>query len=181
MDWNEEVIEKIKSGKVGVMPTDTVYGVVCSALALESVERIYEVKKRDGGKPCVFLIGDLSGLEDIGVSVSENFQEIADKYWPGPVSLILDCDKNLNYLHRGKCDIAVRLPDDESLRNFLKQTGPLATSSANLEGQPPATTIEEAQKYFGDKVDFYVDGGELKSFASKIIKIEKGKEVVVRS
>ncbi|NUQ57634.1 MAG: Sua5/YciO/YrdC/YwlC family protein, partial [Candidatus Paceibacter sp.] len=75
---------------------------------------------------------------------------------------------------------AFRLPNDEYLRDLISQTGPLVAPSANLEGMPPATTIDAAEKYFGDKVDFYLDGGKAESSPSKLIKIEGDKIIELR-
>jgi tRNA A37 threonylcarbamoyladenosine synthetase subunit TsaC/SUA5/YrdC len=74
--------------------------------------------------------------------------------------------------------LAIRLPAEKSIRDFLEKTGPLATSSANLEGESPAKNIAEAQKYFGSEVDFYEDGGELNSKPSTLVKID-GDEIKV--
>jgi L-threonylcarbamoyladenylate synthase len=75
--------------------------------------------------------------------------------------VVIPCGDELAYLHDGQRSLAVRIPDNEPLRQLLAQTGPLLTSSANQPGQPPATTIAEARAYFGDEVDFYEDGGDL--------------------
>ena len=92
-------------------------------------------------------------------------------FGPGKTSIILPCpDEKFHYLHRGSNFLAFRLPADAPLRQFIYRTGPLVAPSANLEGLPPATTIEEAQNYFGDKVDFYIDGGKMEGSPSKLIK-----------
>ena len=85
------------------------------------------------------------------------------------------------YLHRGKNAVAFRLPADVALRRFLKKTGPLIAPSANFESEPPAKTIKETQKYFGDKIDFYIDGGKLKSKPSTLISIKNDKIHVIRT
>ena len=167
----EKVISILKNGGVGVLPTDTLYGLVGSALQPETVERIIELKNRPEDKKFIILIGREKDLELFGVHLTDFQQEAIKKYWPGPVSLILSTkDGNL----------AFRLPAKEDLRELLQQTGPLIAPSANPSGASPATSIEEAKKYFGDKVDFYIDAGELTGQPSKLIDLTGEGEVIIR-
>lgn len=179
---NEEIIEKIKAGSVGVIPTDTVYGLVCSAFNSEATDMVYTIKKRDPKKPLVYLIGKVSDLEKFGIILDEEMEQKLQEYWPGPVSIVFECDTTPEYIHRGGGSVAIRLPADSDLRNLLDQAGPLASTSANPEGESPAVTIAEAKEYFqgNPRVVFYVDGGELKSNPSKIIKLQDSKIDVIR-
>lgn len=176
---NSKNIEILKNGGVGVMPTDTVYGLVCSAFSKEALNRIYKLKGRDENKPPVIIISDISDLEKFEAKVSPAHQKIIEKYWPGKVTIIFEIPSDLNYLDKG-LGLAVRLPADEKLREFLKQTGPLATTSANISGQLFAKNIEEARKYFGNAVDFYEDGGELNSAPSTLVRINGDKVEILR-
>lgn len=179
--FDKNISEKIKNGKIGVIPTDTVYGIICSAFNKESVERIYELKNRDLTKPLVFLIGDVVDLEKLNINIDDELKNIVSQYWPGPVSIIFENENIPKYLHRGMGGIAIRLPQNNSLRKFLMETGPIATTSVNPESEPPATTIEEARGYFeGKDINFYIDGGKINSKASKIIKIINGEVKVIR-
>ena len=111
----------------------------------------------------------------------ENTAAILKRLWPGKVSAVLPCsDEQWAYLHRGTGTVAFRLPDDAGLRALLRETGPLVAPSANPQGEPPAKTIEDAEGYFGDTVDFYVDGGLLDGEPSTLVKIENGNIVVLR-
>jgi len=173
------------------MPTDTIYGIVGKATDTTVVERIYALRKRDINKPCIILIGDISELEKFSVILSEEQKTKLKKYWftsPKPeseggltqTSIVFDCpDEKFAYLHRGTKTLAFRMPHPENLRNLLKETGPLIAPSANTEGMPPASTIAEAKKYFGDAIDMYVDGGEVEGQASKVIKLNKDGSVLV--
>ncbi|MCI5108651.1 MAG: threonylcarbamoyl-AMP synthase [Candidatus Pacebacteria bacterium] len=160
-----EVLEKIRRGEVVVMPTDTVYGLACSAFNKDAIERMYEIKERDRSKPFVFLISDIEDLSLFGIEYKKGME----KYWPGPFSIILSCKTSLEYLHRGKNTLAIRLPNDENLINLLRKTGPLATTSCNKEGMEPAKNIDEAKKYFGDEAGFYLDKGVLFGKSSTIV------------
>ena len=180
--FNSEAEKSLKNGGIGVIPTDTIYGIVCSALSKKSVERVYKLRKRSPNKPVIVLIGSLRELKKFGITLSAiSYKQLA-KLWPGPISVILPGkSKKFSYLHRGKKTIAFRMPGKAALRRFLNKTGPLIAPSANFEGEPPAKTIKEARKYFGDKIDFYIDEGKLKSKSSTIVSIRDGKVRVVRA
>ncbi len=177
----KKLIEILKEGKIAVMPTDTIYGVLGSAFNEKTVERIYEIRKREKTKPFIILISDLSDLKKFGIKIKPFQRRLIKKFWPGAVSLIFDCkSKKFEYLHRGKKSLALRLPKPKWLRNLLEKTGPLVAPSANLAGKKPATTIEEAKKYFGFKVDFYLDAGKIEGKPSTIIDIRKKEIKIVR-
>jgi len=167
---NQKNIEILKRGGVGVIPTDTIYGLACSIFSVVGVKRIYELKKREENKPPVIIISDISDLEKLGADISPTHLKIIEKYWPGKLTIIFRVSEEYKYLDKG-LGLAIRLPADENLRNILRQTGPLATTSANYSEQIPAKNIIEAEKYFGDKVDFYEDGGNLNSEPSTLVKI----------
>ncbi|MEI6528120.1 MAG: L-threonylcarbamoyladenylate synthase [bacterium] len=172
-------IEIIKNGGVGVIPTDTVYGLACSAFNESALERMFEIKGRAENKPPVVLIAEMKDLEKFGAELSDRAKILVTKFWPGPVSIILPIKKELAYLDKG-LGLAIRLPDNSQLRDFLKKTGPLATTSANLQGQPPAKNIEEARKYFGRRVDFYKEGCDLSQTASTLVKVKGDKVEILR-
>jgi len=178
----EEIIEQIHLGQVGVIPTDTLYGLVGTAMVPETVTRIYELKKRDPDKPFIVLISAIEDLEQFGVVVSDALYSQLEHYWPGPVSIVLPTiDDTFSYLDRGTGAIAFRIPNDGELLSLLKATGPLVAPSANPEGLPPAKTIEEAKDYFGSDVSFYQDGGTKDGIPSSVIAIDQeGEEVVIR-
>ncbi len=146
-------------GAIGVIPTDTVYGLVARAADKEAVARLYALKSREN-KPGTLIAANIEQLEELGLK--HRYLKAVEQFWPGAVSVIIPAaDPALAYLHQGKMSLAVRIPADKKLNKLLQQTGPLLTSSANPPGKPEAGTIEEAKKYFGDKVDFYEDGGDL--------------------
>lgn len=170
MDTNSELIHLLRSDNVCVIPTDTVYGVVARLDSPAAVAKIYDVKHRDLNKPVGTILA--ASLEQIGPLTTPKALNAAAAYWPGPVSVILPTSDHYSYAHKGAMSLAVRIPADKELRALIEQTGPLASSSANLQEQPPATTIAEARAYFGDTVPLYVDGGDLSHRSpSRIIKI----------
>lgn len=157
---------KLQQGAVGVLPTDTVYGVVCSAKSVAAVRRLYALKSREG-KPGTIVAADIEQL--VGLGFKHRYLKAVERFWPGAVSIIIPCGEELAYLHQGLRSVAVRIPADPELHALLLQTGPLLTSSANHPGKPPANTIAEAEQYFGNQVDFYVDGGDLSGRPSSTI------------
>ncbi|MCX6753356.1 MAG: L-threonylcarbamoyladenylate synthase [Candidatus Nomurabacteria bacterium] len=174
------VIKSLKKDGIGIIPTDTLYGIVGSAFSKKAVEKIYKIKGRDENKPFIVLISSIKDLEKFGIQhpYKLEFVRMLEKFWPGKVSVILSCSK-YKYLHRGENAIAFRLPNKKSLIELIKKTGPLVAPSANPQGMIPASNIKEAKKYFGDNVDFYVAGGTLKSKPSTLIKINKNGEIEV--
>ncbi|MFA5936397.1 MAG: Sua5/YciO/YrdC/YwlC family protein [Candidatus Paceibacterota bacterium] len=205
--WNDKNLIKILSGNgVAVMPTDTIYGLVGKALNEDVVSRIYKIKKRNGDKPFIILIGNIKDLEKFSVALSEKQEKVIEEYWftpskvegSRPTSIILDCfNEKLKYLSRGTNSLSFRLPNIESLRNLISKVGPLVAPSANPESFSSAITIKEAKKYFGNSVDpvrgregsqrpstsngvdLYIDGGTVENKHSKLIKLNKDGSVVV--
>jgi L-threonylcarbamoyladenylate synthase len=164
-----EAIQLLKNGGVGVMPTDTVYGLVARAEDPAAVARMYALKDRDH-KPGTVIAASVEQLVTLGVS-EEHLNKVK-KWWPNPLSVETPLGDNLRYLHQDTGRQGFRVVADEAARAVLQQTGPLVTSSANHPGQPGSVTVDEAIAYFGDRVDFYVDGGDLSGRApSTIIKI----------
>jgi L-threonylcarbamoyladenylate synthase len=175
----------LAAGGVGILPTDTLYGVVGSALDKKVVERIYRLRERNAKKPMIVLIGAIADLKLFGVTLNKKERALAQKVWPGKVSVVMPIasttpTRKFTYLHRGTKTLAFRLPEPAWLRAILKKTGPLVAPSANIEGKPPAKTIAEAKKYFGASVEFYANAGRRVSRPSTIVKIEGGKLSVLR-
>lgn len=171
-------LEHLLDGEVVCMPVDTVYGLVTVAREPDSVKRLYEVKGRER-KPGTLIAASVEQLEELGFN-TEDLQK-ANKHWPGPVSVILPAPDKLAYLHMGLKSLAVRIPNKPELVSLLKQTGPLATTSANRPGEPTVTDIAQAKEIFSDTVSHYVDGGIIEQEASKIFKLtDTGIEIVRR-
>lgn len=166
----------LKPGSVGVIPTDTVYGVVARATDQAAVERLYKLKHREQ-KPGTIIAASIDQLVELGIK--RRYLKAVEEFWPGPVSV--EIPHPISYLNQGTGRQAFRIPADAALLDLLLRTGPLQTTSANLPGEPPATTVEEAKAYFGEAVDFYVDGGDLSDRQpSTIIKIIDDEIEIIR-
>lgn len=174
-----DLVKKLNQGKIGVMPTDTIYGLVGCALMPETVVRLYKVRKRSPHKPFIILISGLNDFKLFGIRLTVKQKNKLESFWPGPVSVILTCNQNkFAYLHRGTETLAFRYPKDSKLLRIIQKTGPLVAPSANPEGLLPAKNIKEAKKYFGKGVDFYKKG-KVKYTASTLIFLSKTGQVNV--
>lgn len=182
MEISKKTIKVLKAGGVGILPTDTLYGLVGSVLWEKAVKRIYKLKKRDPKKPMIILIGSLKDLGLFNIAIKSRAKKLIGHFWPGQVSIILQCptDKKMSYLLRGNRTLAFRLPKPKWLKDLLGITGPLVAPSANPEDLPPAETIKEAKEYFRDEVDFYVNGGKLSGLPSTLIEIKDNKVIIRR-
>src|SRR3989344_946084 len=129
---SKRMIKILKNGGVGILPTDTIYGIVGSALNKQVVERIYKLRRRSQEKPMITLISSLDDLQNFSITLIPEQKEKLNKLWPNPLSIILECKNDeFFYLHRGTNSSAFRMPSDQSLLDLLNSTGPLVAPSAN--------------------------------------------------
>lgn len=170
----------LAEGAIGIIPTDTIYGICTSALNKKSVEKIYKLRKRDPQKPCVILISKILDLKKFSIKLTKRQKELLQKIWPSRISAILKCNSiKFNYLHRGTKTLAFRLPKSKLILKILEISGPLVAPSANPEGLKPAQSISEARKYFKNKV-FYLNRGKILGEPSTIIDLTQNKIKIVR-
>ena len=179
---DKKLIALLKKGRIAVIPTDTIYGIVGLALSEKTVEEIYHLRKRATDKPLIILISGLDDLQIFNVKLTDAQMQFLQKNWPNPLSVVLPVNsEKFKYLHRGKNSLAFRMPKDQQLLGILKETGPLVAPSANYEDEKPSGTIKMAKNYFGDSVDLYIDKGQIKSEPSTIIELaSSGKVKVLR-
>lgn len=172
-DYIEETVSVLRNGGVAVLPTDTVYGFSACTDIPETDGRIRKIKGRAETKPFIQLI---SKPEDLFLFTSDIIPEKLLSFWPGPLTII--CSDNRE---EGKTT-AFRCPGDEWLRKIIEKCGcPLYSTSVNRSGSPVLGKILEIQKEFEEEVDLIVsDGDSVSSVPSTIVKIEKGKIVVLR-
>jgi tRNA threonylcarbamoyl adenosine modification protein (Sua5/YciO/YrdC/YwlC family) len=174
--FNDAATILLRPGSVGVIPTDTLYGLVARAADESAVARLYALKSRDH-KPGTVIAANIDQLVELGIK--RRYLKAVEQFWPGAVSV--EIPHQVAYLSQDTGRQAFRIPDDKALLELLEQTGPLQTTSANLPGEAPAATIEAAKAVFGDTVDFYIDGGDLSGRApSTIIRIVDDAIEVIR-
>ncbi|HSX32176.1 MAG TPA: L-threonylcarbamoyladenylate synthase [Candidatus Saccharimonadales bacterium] len=153
-----QLAELLRKGSVGVIPTDTIYGLCTLASNHNAVARMYALKNREQ-KPGTLIAASVDQLIALGID-EPTLRSVADN-WPNPISIIIPSPPSLAYLDLELGGLAVRIPKDEALRKLIETVGVIVTTSANDPGKPPANNLAEATGYFGDAVDFYVDGGDL--------------------
>lgn len=153
-------VEAIGRRELIVLPTDTVYGIGADAFSPQAVAVLLAAKGRSRQSPPPVLIGNRQVLDALAVDIPATARELAQHFWPGALTLVLDAQPSLAWdLGETRGTVALRLPDDALAQQILGQTGPLAVSSANRHGQPAATTIDEAQESLGEAVAVYINAG----------------------
>lgn len=143
-----------------VLPTDTVYGIGCDAFSAKGVTALLAAKGRERQSPPPVLIGTSATMNALAEFVPQIAQKLADTFWPGALTLILRAQPSLSWdLGDTKGTVALRMPDHKIALALLQEVGPMAVSSANLTGEPAATTCQQAEAYLGKSVQVYLDGG----------------------
>lgn len=143
-----------------VLPTDTVYGIGCNAFSAKGVTALLEAKGRGPQSPPPVLIPNIHTLHALAESVPDVAVRLAETFWPGALTMILRAQPSLDWnLGETKGTVALRMPDHKIALALLEEVGPMAVSSANLTGEPAATTCGQAEAYLGGSVSVYLDGG----------------------
>lgn len=161
-----KLVQLLQAGGVGVLPTDTVYGLVACASSPAAVAKLYTTKFRDS-PPGTMIGASSDDFVALGFP-KESLQQVAHM-WPAPLSVVLDASDVAPYLKQQRTSLPVRVPAVTALAGLLHQTGPLMTTSANAHDEPTSTTIAMAKAYFGESIDFCVDGGDLSGRPSSTI------------
>jgi tRNA threonylcarbamoyl adenosine modification protein (Sua5/YciO/YrdC/YwlC family) len=143
-----------------VMPTDTVYGIAADAFSAQAVATLLAAKGRGRSMPPPVLIPRLQTMDGLATEVPAAGRALAEKFWPGPLTLILHAQPSLTWdLGETKGTVALRIPDDELAQALLTITGPLAVSSANRTGHAAAQTASEAREQLAESVEVYLEEG----------------------
>ncbi|WP_275425756.1 L-threonylcarbamoyladenylate synthase [Nocardioides solisilvae] len=150
----------VRQGELVVIPTDTVYGVGADAFDAGAVRALLAAKGRGREKPPPVLVSSATTLEALATRVPRYAHLLVEAFWPGPLTLVCHQQPSLQWdLGETRGTVAVRMPDDPVALAVLERTGPLAVSSANLTGEPPARDADEAERMLGGRVEVVVDGG----------------------
>lgn len=157
------------AGALAVIPTDTVYGLAADPAIPGAVDGIFRVKQRSRSRPIPVLGADRRQLESV-VVFDERADRLAERFWPGPLTLILPRAPGfVADLGGDGRSVAVRVPKEPRAIQLLKETGPLAVTSANRSGEPPVPTIDDARATFGNDVAVYLDGGRCAGIPSTLV------------
>lgn len=150
----------LRAGRLVVTPTDTLYGIAADAFDPDAVNLLLSAKRRGPDMPVPVLVGSWETIDGLVVSTSAAARDLIRAFWPGGLSLIVHQAPSLGWnLGHTQGTVMLRMPLHPVAIELLREVGPLAVSSANVSGQPPATTVVEAREQLGDSVAVYLDGG----------------------
>lgn len=152
-----------KSGRLVVMPTDTLYGIGCDAFDNDAVARLLAAKHRGPDMPVPVLVGSWETYKGLVATSTQTMQLLVEAFWPGGLSMVVAQAPSLPWnLGDTRGTVMLRMPAHPVAIELLREVGPMAVSSANISGQPPATTALAAKQQLGQSVSVYLDGGEAK-------------------
>ena len=150
----------VRDGQVVVLPTDTVYGIGADAFSPEAVASVLAAKGRGREMPPPVLVPSARTVDGLAAEVPAWAHDLIRAFWPGPLTLVLKAQSSLMWdLGETNGTVALRMPEDDVALALLSEVGPMAVTSANLTGQPPATTVVDAATQLGAAVAVYLDGG----------------------
>jgi L-threonylcarbamoyladenylate synthase len=153
-------VTAVLNGELVVLPTDTVYGLGVDAFSPTAVTRLLTAKGRGRDMPPPVLVGTVRAAAALVEDLGPDGQQLIDEFWPGGLTIVCRAARTLNWdLGDTKGTVAIRMPEDAVALDLLRETGPMAVSSANLTGLPAATTAVLARDQLGDAVAVYLDNG----------------------
>ena len=168
-------------GGVAAIPTDTVYGFAALVHDEKAIERLYRIKERSQNKSIAVLLGDAVQAHEVAHEFPAKAQRLADKYWPGALTIIIRKKTGLPADLTSNDLVGLRIPDHEFTRDLIRLTGPLAVTSANISGQPPAKSIAEFNDELGDLLDIIIDGGPSRGgVPSSVINCDADPAIILR-
>jgi tRNA threonylcarbamoyl adenosine modification protein (Sua5/YciO/YrdC/YwlC family) len=176
----DELIRVLQDGGAVVLPTDTVYGVAVRADLPGAVDALARLKDRAAEQPVAVLVASLGQAEQVG-DVPDRVRPIAERFWPGPLTLVLRRRAGLTWdLGEPAATVGVRVPDHELVRALAARVGPLATTSANRHGHPTPPTASAAADALTALPDLVVDGGPCDGVASTVVDATGDELIVLR-
>lgn len=149
----------IQQGGLIAFPTDTIYGVACDAFNPQAIEAIYAAKGRPVEKALPVLIGDYHQLAELILNPDRRLERITAAFWPGPLTLVLHKSHKIPHQLSADATIGVRMPNLDFTLALLRETGPLATTSANRYGGPNPVDANDVIAQLGGRIDLLIDGG----------------------
>lgn len=175
-------VSAVRGGRLVVLPTDTVYGVGADAFDPAAVAALLAAKGRGRDMPVPVLVGSWQTIDGLAFVVPDAARELISAFWPGALSIVVAQAPSLLWdLGEGNGTVMVRMPLHPVAIELLREVGPLAVSSANISGQPPAVTADDARHQLGDLVEIYLDAGpSAQQTASTIVDLTKATPRILR-
>lgn len=173
----------VRRGELVVLPTDTVYGLGTDAFSPDAVAGLLAAKGRGREMPVPVLVGSPRALDGIATGLTDAARALVAGFWPGGLTLVAAVQPSLQWdLGETRGTVAVRMPLHPVALELLRVTGPMAVSSANRSGSPPATSVDEAVEQLGDAVAIYLDGGPSgRPVPSTIVDVTGERPLVLRA
>jgi L-threonylcarbamoyladenylate synthase len=164
-------VTAVLGGELVVLPTDTVYGVGADAFSPAAVTRLLMAKGRGRDMPPPVLVGTVRAAEALVEDLGPDGRQLIDEFWPGGLTIVCRAARTLSWdLGDTRGTVAIRMPEHPVALDLLRETGPMAVSSANATGSAAATTAAEARDQLGESVSVYLDGGSsISAVASTIV------------
>ncbi|MGC0363187.1 L-threonylcarbamoyladenylate synthase [Rhodococcus sp. 27YEA15] len=161
----------LKAGRLVVLPTDTLYGLGADAFDSEAVTSLLRAKGRGRDMPVPVLVGSWNTIDGLVYSVRPQTRDLIRAFWPGGLSLVVEQAPSLAWdLGDTRGTVMLRMPLHPVALELLRDVGPLAVSSANISGRPPASTVTDARDQLGGSASVYLDGGPAEhALASTIV------------
>ena len=181
-----QINEILNNDGVIAFVTDTVWGLGCLPTSEKAVQRIYDIKKREAKKPLILMSDDIYPLFDyVKQPIQKQVQRLIKDHFPGALTLVVEKSNNTpDYITSGMNTVGIRVPNNETFANICKSIDGrvLATTSANLSGEPAALTYEEAKAYIGEQVDLVVQdyGHNAKGIASTVVGFKDEEPIIFR-
>jgi len=173
----------LRNGGIVVFPTETVYGIGAAATSCFGPQEIVDVKMRPASKPLPWLVETESALDTYGVEVPEYAHRLAQRYWPGPLSLVVKASDRVGKdFTDDRGTVALRCPDHGLVQDLIRASGgPIITTSANTSGNPPASSFDELEPRIIAAADLTLDGGETQhGVASTVVDCTGPTPVILR-
>lgn len=155
----ERALFEMRLGNPIAFPTDTVYGLAVTVYDEVGIENLFKIKGRSISKAIAVLIGERSQLNEVAIDVSAFAHKLADHFWPGAITLVIPRNPELPSILSPLPTVGVRMPDHDLLRMLIQNSGPLATTSANLSGEMNCITADEVIQQLGGRIPLVLDGG----------------------
>ena len=177
-----EVVNALNNDKIVVFPTETVYGIGGNALKVDVINKLFQAKKRDYGKPISLLVGSIDKIKNVAY-VNENEEKVINKFMPGAITIVLKKKNNINDLvTAGKNTVGIRIPNHNIALTILNKVDfPLATSSANISGDNNIADFNEIVSDLKDYVDIFIKGNISNDLiASTVVELNDGKVNILR-
>jgi len=156
----QHALDVLRNGGLVAFPTDTVYGLAALVYDVESIERLYIVKRRNNTKAIAVLMGSTADLNQVTIDLQPKARQIAEHFWPGPLTLIVPRHPDLPEILAPLPTIGVRIPNHPFALKLLQASGPLAVTSANRSGGKNAMTARQVYKQLKGRVHLILDGGK---------------------